>query len=97
MQMFKILTTSATLILGANSVAFAQSDHGHGTQQPDIAAGSNNGRSSPMVADQHEMMQKMMKFLLIILFIIIDILVQKSTKKILWFILKLMLKKFKNL
>lgn len=64
MQTFKILATSATLLLGATAAAFAQSGHGHGAQQPGMAMGQSSGQSGPMAGGQGDMMQKMMPMMM---------------------------------
>lgn len=60
MQTFKIIATSATLLLGATGAAFAQAGHDHGAQQPGVATGLSDSESGPMTGDQTDMMQKMM-------------------------------------
>ena len=64
MQTFKILATSATLLLAATGVAFAQAGHGHGAQQPGKATTPSNSRSGPMTGDHTDMMQKMMPMMM---------------------------------
>lgn len=64
MQTFKILATSATLLLGATGAAFAQSGHGHAAQQPGMAMGASSDQSGPMAGDQGDMMKKMMPMMM---------------------------------
>ena len=64
MQTFKILATSATLLLGATGAAFAQAGHGHGAQLPGVATGPSDSESGPMTGDQTDMMQKMMPMMM---------------------------------
>ena len=66
MQTFKILATSATLLLGATGAAFAQAGHGHGAQQPGVATGTSDSESGPMTGDQTDMMQKMMSMMIMV-------------------------------
>lgn len=64
MKTLKILATSATLMLGATGVAFAQNDHGHGAQQSGGAMAPADGTSGPMAGAQADMMQKMMSMMM---------------------------------
>ena len=64
MQTLKILATSATLLLAATGVVFAQAGHGHGAQQPGVATGTSDSESGPKTGDQTDMMQKMMPMMM---------------------------------
>lgn len=64
MQTFKILATSATLLLSATGAAFAQAGHDHGAQQPGVATETSDSESGPITGDQTDMMQTMMPMMM---------------------------------